>query len=80
MRDTLEATCSIDKHHTPHDHSHRHIHNSNEHHEHQHGTDCCCNIETASTSEEKKVSGIFHGKTTIYQLENLGCANCAAKM
>lgn len=60
------------------------------HHDHSHEDNCCCSdehchcrndsVETNSTQEVKKHSMLSNSKTTVYQLENLGCANCAAKM
>ena len=51
-----------------HDHGHDHEH---EHHHHEHGDECGCGHHHEGVNA--------HGKR-VYILENLGCANCAAKM
>lgn len=67
-----------------HEHEHHHKHTEHEHHEHhEHGEHCCCEHEhhehehhhnhTATEPDTKT-------KKHRYILENLGCANCAAKM
>ncbi len=82
--------------HTEHEHKHsehcdygcgEHHHHEHEHeHQHEHGEHCGCGCgehhhhhehehEVAATRE---LSG--KGKVQVYILENLGCANCAAKM
>ena len=49
-----------------------------EHHDH----DCCCGHDHSHDEhhhEHKEISGTSRN-LTVYQLENLGCAHCAAKM
>ena len=53
--------------------------------EHDHDDDCCCshehNHEHEEEPEEQKDVKLTKGMTRkVYILENLGCANCAAKM
>ncbi len=78
--------------HEHHEHAHRHDHGENcgcghEHHEHahrhDHGEGCGCGHDHGHHHEEspKDIHEMPAGITQkIYILENLGCANCAAKM
>lgn len=65
-----------------HDHAHTHHHDDHcecghEHHDHHHNdAHCSCGQEEAI----KKPAPITAHPQKIYILENLGCANCAAKM
>lgn len=66
-----------------HEHSHHEECTCGHHHEHSHHEECTCghhHEHTHSDGSEKfeKVSKSTNQK--IYILENLGCANCAAKM
>ncbi len=76
-----------------HSHDHEeHIHESHEHH-HDHGERCGCGHDHGHDGhhdheghhhepiERRPVNHAFDGvKKQIYIIENLGCANCAAKM
>lgn len=74
-----EESCGCGEHH--HEHGHGESCGCGEHHhEHGHGESCGCGghhheHEAAATRE---LSG--NGKIQVFILENLGCANCAAKM
>ncbi len=66
-------------------HCHEHEHEHEECHCHNHDDDCCCghehNHEHEDGHEEHKDIKLTKGMTRkVYILENLGCANCAAKM
>lgn len=53
------------------------------HHDHEHHHEgCCCGHEHHHDHHAKssKVNVPVGMKKTVYILENLGCANCAAKM
>ena len=60
-----------------HTHTHEHSHEHKHTHDHNHHSDCCCGHEHAH--EEASHHDLKH-PLHIYLLENLGCANCAAKM
>lgn len=70
------------------EHSHEHSHNDScgcgEHHSHEHHTEHQCVSSlcpTCGKSPEACTCGLDNGnRRKIYILENLGCANCAAKM
>ena len=53
-----------------HEHRHEHGHEEHEHHHHEH-------VEAASRETVPMPEGV---EKRVYILENLGCANCAAKM
>lgn len=71
-------------------HHHEHEHHEHGHHEHphEHGTECSCghhhehehghHEHHRHPHNEKKIGGPV--RTRTYLVENLGCANCAAKM
>lgn len=71
-------------------HEHHHEHHDHEgcgcghDHEHHHQESCGCGHDHEHehiSQEEKHQEAIpVKGKKTVYILENLGCANCAAKM
>jgi len=69
-----------------HDHAHEHEHHEHEHEHHHEG--CCCGHEHHHDhahehehhAKSSKVNVPVGMKKTVYILENLGCANCAAKM
>ena len=64
-------------------HEHHHEH---EHHHHEHDDSCSCGCSHEHHHEHKHHHESTHasvhstGKQTIFLLENLGCAHCAAKM
>ena len=69
-----------------HNHSHEHNH---EHHHHNHGESCGCGHDHGhehhhhehEKHHEEHMAHVSAGvKKKIYIIENLGCANCAAKM
>ena len=78
-------TCSCG-----HDHEHEHHHHehdetcscAHEHHHHEHGETCCCGHHHHDEIEElpQKKSNTVGGKTIVYRIENLDCANCGAKI
>ncbi|MDY3919468.1 MAG: heavy metal translocating P-type ATPase [Candidatus Limivivens sp.] len=63
---------------------HDHAHEEHEHHLHEHGDSCSCGHDHAHEEHEHH----HHGQkpspdgtvTRTYLVENLGCANCAARM
>ena len=60
--------------------SHAHVHNHGHHHDHEH---CTCNHEhhhIHKETEDKFAHLEQDIQQKIYIIENLGCANCAAKM
>lgn len=74
-----------------HEHHHDHTHEDEhyEHHDHEHHHEgCCCSHEHHHDhahehehhAKSSKVNVPAGMKKTVYILENLGCANCAAKM
>ena len=73
-----------------HNHSHEHNHEHNhEHHHHNHGESCGCGHDHGhehhhhehEKHHEEHMAHVSAGvKKKIYIIENLGCANCAAKM
>lgn len=81
--------CGHDHHHKEHDHHHEqscscgHNHHHKEH-DHHHEQSCSCghdhqqNHEKASIQEKRSAAAGYVKK--VYLAENLGCANCAAKM
>ena len=89
-----ECGCSHDHHNHEHDHhNHGHAHHSHgahhhgDNHEHTHGEECSCGCghDHHHDHEEAEASHEVHampaGVTqSVYRLQNLGCANCAAKM
>lgn len=77
--------------HSHHGHEHEECHShhghSHEEHHHEHGEHCGCGHDhdhaghTHEPIEQRTVNPAFDGvKKQIYMVENLGCANCAAKM
>ncbi len=66
-------------------HTHMKKENSHTHHEHSHSS-CGCGHEHAHTHHEHEneenafAHANLHTEQKIYIIENLGCANCAAKM
>ena len=90
-----EKKMNHEHHHEHHDHEgcgcgHDHEHHHQEScgcghdHEHHHQESCGCGHDHEHehiSQEEKHQEAIsVEGKKTVYILENLGCANCAAKM
>lgn len=88
--------CSHEHHQGHGDHEHHHEHHHGEecgcghehHHEHHNGEECGCGHEhhhehhheaVQHTGHEFDQVGVHTGQK-VYILENLGCANCAAKM
>ena len=69
-------------------HEHEHHHDDGcccgHEHEHHHDDDCCCGHEHHEHDhhEHHHVAENIPAdhKTKVYTIENLGCANCAAKM
>ena len=59
-----------------HDHSHEHEH----HHHHHEGCSCGHDHHHEEERHHEHVHASSNAKKKIYILENLGCANCAAKM
>lgn len=59
--------------HDHHDHGHEHHH----HHDHE---DCCCGHDHEAIELQEALPMPEGVEKRIYILENLGCANCAAKM
>lgn len=90
MRD-IEHNNIADKQ-QPHNHEHHHIHEHHEHehehgccehgHEHGHGHGCCehGHEHTPRMQHQQPDSFTAKGVTFTCLVENLGCANCAAKM
>lgn len=82
MRETAKEytdTCSCGHDHS-HDHDHSHSHDHCHDHDHGHEHDCEHHSHSQHDEEhfqEKFPTGV---KKKVYILENLGCANCAAKM
>lgn len=73
-------------HESHHDHAEHHDHSHGEHH-HHHGDACGCGHDHSHEGhhhdpiERRPVDHAFDNvKKQIYTIENLGCANCAAKM
>ena len=70
------------------EHHHEHIHGQEHHHEHihehehqhTHGDSCCCGQEHTHQAEQRPDAEHAGGIRFTCLLENLGCANCAAKM
>lgn len=67
-----------------HEHEHHHDNGHQHEHRHEHGQDCCChehNEERGSghCHEEKNIPQT-KSSVRIYHIENLDCANCAAKI
>lgn len=88
MRD-IEHNNIADKQ-QPHNHEHHHIHEHHEHehehgcceHGHEHGHGCCehGHEHTPRMQHQQPDSFTAKGVTFTCLVENLGCANCAAKM
>ena len=85
MSDELKE---FEKEHEEHEH-HHHEHDEHEHHHHHHDGDCCCGHDHdhdheghEQHHEEKKEAPPCTSKAPmrIYIVENLDCANCAAKI
>lgn len=79
--------CNCGGHHHEHEHKHEEHCNCGGHHhehEHKHGEHCGCDEHhhEHEHQHEATVTREFSGKgkTSVYMIENLGCANCAAKM
>lgn len=70
------------------EHHHEHIHGQEHHHEHihehehqhTHGDSCCCGQEHTHQAEQRPDAEHAGGIRFTCLVENLGCANCAAKM
>ena len=88
-----DCCCGHDhhEHHEHHEHEHhKHEHHEHEHHKHEHhhhDGDCCCghdhheHHEHEHAHEEHEHHHHSSGpEKQVFILENLGCANCAAKM
>ena len=83
-----DCSCGHDHHHEheyhhDHDcscgHDHHHEHEHHHGHEHHHEHDCSCSHDHHHEHHhEAKETASLHKK--IYNIENLGCAHCAAKM
>ncbi len=81
-------TCSCGCNHE-HNHEHSHAHEEDCSHGHTHGDDCVhghahkdnCSHDHGHCQEERALAEFPENvKKRVYILENLGCANCAAKM
>lgn len=88
--------CGHGHHHEEGHHHHEHgeecgcgheHHHEEDHHHHEHGEECGCGHEhhheehSQEPVERSEGNHAFdHVKKQVYILENLGCANCAAKM
>jgi len=72
-----------DKHNHEHNHNHNHNHNHEHHHNHDDGhkgeTDTCNHHQNVKPLQ-KQESSLDEKTKVVFNLENLGCANCAAKM
>lgn len=92
--ETCECGCGHNHHHHEEEHSHEHHHHHEEEHGHHHGEECGCGHDhhhehgehehhhheaVRHTGHEFDHVGA-HVQQKVYILENLGCANCAAKM
>lgn len=71
---THEETCDCE-------HDHNHVHN----HDHAHEDGCGCGHDHGHTHENVEAhrehnENLSNTNKTVFILENLGCANCAAKM
>ena len=83
--DDDDCCCGHD--HEGHEHHHHdhHDHDEHDHHHHHHDGDCCCGHDHEGHEhhhEEKKEAPPCTSKAPmrIYIVENLDCANCAAKI
>ena len=90
-----ECGCGHDHHdhvHEEHEHHHDHDHDDecgcgHDHHEHDHhhhDDDCCCGHDHGHDEHDHEEHEHHHHaagpEKQVFILENLGCANCAAKM
>ena len=85
--DNINQKTMNEKHHHDHEHHHGHEHQKHHHeHEHHHEDSCCCGHEHHDHEhhQEPEVSHpdafLTDGVKFTCLVENLGCANCAAKM
>ncbi len=64
-----------------HSHEHEHNHHNHHNHDHSHSHDhsCCCSHDTEAI-RNTDISENSSIPTKVYTIENLDCANCAAKM
>ena len=63
-----------------HSHEHEHNHHNHDHsHSHSHDHSCCCSHDTEAI-RNTDISENSSIPTKVYTIENLDCANCAAKM
>lgn len=90
------SCCGHDHHHEEQEHhahhhehgedcccGHEHNHKEHEHHEHhhEHGEGCCCGHEHHHEEHEHHHRHVAdHIPRKVYIIENIDCANCAAKM
>ena len=77
-----DCCCGHDHEHEAHHHMHEHEH---EHEHHHHDGDCCCGHDHEHEAHHHHAQEHEHHHTAgpekqVFILENLGCANCAAKM
>lgn len=79
MKDTLEMpNQSVIHAHKQHNHEHTDCHCCTDEHTNCHSDEHGLHEHSAHKALNKEKN--HNGKTIVYQLENLGCANCAAKM
>lgn len=83
--DNINQKTMNEKHHHDHEHCHGHEHQKHHHeHEHHHEDGCCCGHEHHEHHQQPEVSHpdafLTDGVKFTCLVENLGCANCAAKM
>ena len=68
------------KHNHEHNHNHEACHCGHVHHHEQENCSCGCGHEHHHEQEEEEHEIVSQAECRTYILENLGCANCAAKM
>ena len=78
-----ESCCYGHEHHREEHEHHEHRHEEHEHHahHHEHGEGCCCGHEHHREEHEHHHRHVAdHIPRKVYIIENIDCANCAAKM
>lgn len=86
MRDIAHNNLAEKQHMSNHEYHHIHEHNEHGHdccgHEHEHEHDCCGHEHEHKIAEQRQQLDAFgtEGIKFTCLVENLGCANCAAKM
>ena len=63
-----------------HEHEHHHGHTHEHEHHHEHDGSCCCGQEHTHQPVQHPDADHAKGIRFTCLVENLGCANCAAKM